>query len=86
MTRGLTLNRWNWSQEDNKWVYIERKDNGVVVFHYQVEPPKEFIELTTKINILNEKLVACKDPEENTKIFKEMMKISKRMQFMNNIC
>ena len=86
MVRGLTQNRWNWSEEDNKWVFIERKDNGMLVYHYQDEPPKEFTELTAKINELNKKLVACRDPEENKKIYKKMMKISKRMQFMNKMC
>lgn len=86
MTNGLTHNRWNWSQEENKWVYIESKDNGVLVFHYQEQPPKEFIELTAKINVLNKKLLACKDPEENARIFNEMIKISQRMQFMSKTC
>ncbi|GAH63785.1 unnamed protein product, partial [marine sediment metagenome] len=86
MVRELTRERWNWSQEDDKWVYIESKHNGKLVYHYQINPPKEFTELTSKIKLLNDKLVACKDPKENTRIFREMMRVSKRMQFMNNIC
>ena len=83
MARGFTPNRWNWSQEDNKWVFIESKDNGELVYYYQINPPKEFNELITKIKVLNDKLVVCKDPEENSKIFREMIKISRRMQFMS---
>ena len=86
MARELTINRWNWSQEDDKWVFIESNDNGQLIYHYQVNPPKEFTELISKINILNKKLVACKDPKENYKIFKEMMKVSKRMQTMSKTC
>ncbi len=86
MVRELTRNIWNWSQEDNQWVYVECKQNGKLVYHYQISPPKEFTELTSEIKVLNDKLVACKDPKENTKIFREMMKVSKRMQFMNKIC
>ena len=86
MTRGFTPNRWNWSQEDNKWVFIESKDNGELVYYYQANPPKEFTELTLKIKTLNEKLVACKDTKENYKIFREMMEVSKRMQFMSKKC
>lgn len=86
MAREFTLNRWNWSQEDDKWVYIESKDSGELVYYYQVNPPKEFNELTSKIKVLNDKLVACKDPKENYKIFREMMKISKRMQAMSRTC
>ncbi len=86
MTRGFTINRWNWSQEDNKWVFIESKDNGELVYHYQIKAPKQFTESIVKIKVLNDKLIACKDPEENSKIFKEMMKISKRMQFMGKTC
>lgn len=86
MVRELTVNRWNWSQEENKWVFIERKDNGKLLYHYQINPPKQFTESILKIKILNDKLVACKDPKKNAKIFREMMKISKRMQFMSKMC
>jgi hypothetical protein len=86
MVRELTHNRWNWSQEDDKWIFIERKKDGELVYHYQKNPPNEFTELTTKIKVLNDKLVACKDPQENSKIFKEMMSVSKRMQFMSKTC
>jgi len=86
LVRELTVNRWNWSQEDNKWVYIESKDNGKLEYHYQINPPKQFTESIAKIKVLNEKLVACKDPEENSEIFREMMKISRRMQFMSKLC
>ena len=86
MAREFTVNRWNFSQEDDKWVYIECKDNGELVYYYQVNPPREFTELTLKIKILNDKLVACKDSKENYKIFREMMELSKRMQFMSKKC
>jgi len=86
LARELTIDRWNWSQQDNKWVFIESNYNGELVYHYQVNPPKEFNELTSKIKVLNDKLVVCKDPKENSKIFREMMKVSKRMQFMSKTC
>ena len=86
MIRKLTQNRWNWSQKDQQWVFIEGGDNGTLVYHYQVNPPKEFTELTMKIKSLNDKLIICKDSEENSKIFSEMMKISKRMQSMGKNC
>ncbi len=82
MIRKLTQNRWNWSQRDQMWVFIECDVKGELIYHYQVKPPKEFTELTMKIKILNDKLIVCKDLEENSKIFDEMMKISKRMQNM----
>ena len=85
MVRELTQNRWNWSQKDLKWVFIESDDNGTLIYHYQVNPPKEFTEFSLKIKILNEKLIVCKDPRENSKIFSEMMKISKRMQSMDRV-
>jgi hypothetical protein len=86
MVRKLTPNRWNWSQKDNKWVFIESKDDGELVYYYQTNAPKEFNELILKIKVLNDKLIACKNPDENAKIFRQMMKISKRMQSMNRIC
>jgi len=86
LARELTVNRWNFSQEDDKWVFIESNDNGELVYHYQINPPNEFTELISKIKVLNDKLVVCKDPKENSKIFREMMKVSKRMQFMSKTC
>ncbi|MFX1316124.1 MAG: hypothetical protein ACFE9T_09695 [Promethearchaeota archaeon] len=82
MPRQLTPNRWNWCQEQGKWVYIELNEKGNKVYYYQIEPPKQFIDLTHKIKILNEKLQITNDHEENDKIFSEMMRISKRMQSM----
>ena len=82
MVRALTQNRWNWSQEKEKWVFVECDDNGTLIYHYQINPPKEFTELTMKIRTLNDILITCNDPKENSKIFSEMMKISKRMQSM----
>jgi len=82
MARQLTPNRWNWSQEDGKWVYIELTQEGHKKFYFQLEPPQEFVELTYKIKILNDKLITCNDPPENDRIFNKMMKISKRMQSM----
>lgn len=86
MARELSHNRWNWSQKDNQWVFIEVKDSGEIVHHYQLKPPKEFIELTIKIKDLNEKLILSKNPKDNEKLFNEMMKISKRMQNMGKNC
>ena len=86
MVREFTHNRWNWSQKDNKWVFIEVKDNGELVLYYQLKPPKEFTELAIKIKDLNEKLIICKNPKDNEKLFNEMMKISKRMQNMGKNC
>lgn len=81
MARKLSVDRWNWSEADGKWVYIELI-NGEKKYYYQLEPPKEFLDLTFKIKVLNDKLIACQDPRENHKIFDEMIKISKRMQSM----
>jgi len=82
MVRELSPNRWNWSQEDGKWIYIELNHKGEKIYHSQLEPPSEFKDLTMRIKILNEKLIVSGDPQENDKIFDEMMKISKKMQCM----
>jgi len=86
MVRELTQNRWNWSQKDQQWVFIEYDDSGTLTYSYQINPPKEFTDLTMSIKVLNEKLITCEDPSENSKIFNEMMKISKRMQSMSKSC
>jgi hypothetical protein len=80
--RKLSPNRWNWSEEDNKWVFIEPYKNGEYLYQYSIDPPKEFVELTYKIKILNEKMIVSTDPKESEKFFNKMMKISKRMQNM----
>ena len=85
MARELTPNRWNWSQQDRKWVFIKINESGEKEYYYRIKTPKEFNESILKIKILNEKLVVCKDPEENDKIFDEMMRISKKMQYMTNL-
>ena len=79
--RKFTLDRWNWSQKAEKWVYVTQR-NGKRRYIYQVEPPQEFIDLTMEMKKLNEKLMQIEDPEENKKVFKELMKISERMQSM----
>lgn len=75
-------NRWNYSQEDDEWIYIEVTEDGEKNYYCQKEPPAEFMELTMKIKDLNEKLIITKDIEENTRLFKEMTKITKRLQSM----
>ena len=85
MARELTPNRWNWSQKDGKWVFIKINENGEKICYYRLDPPEEFNELTLKIKNLNEKLIICKNSEDNDRIFDEMMKISKRMQSMGNL-
>ena len=82
MVRTFTVNRWNWSQKAEKWVYIELSKDGKKIYRYQIDPPQEFIDLTTNIKLLNDKLLKTTDPEENKRIFNELMKISKKMQAM----
>ncbi|MHA1273065.1 MAG: hypothetical protein ACTSQJ_07240 [Promethearchaeota archaeon] len=79
--RKFTLNRWNWSEKAGKWVYVSEK-NGKRRYSYQLEPPKEFMSLMDHFAKLNEKLMNTNNPDENTTIFKELMKITKRMQAM----
>jgi len=80
--RLFTINRWNWSQKAEKWVYIEITKEGKKKYYYQVDPPQEFIDLTLKMKSLNEKLLITTDPEVNSKIFSELMKVSQTMQEM----
>ncbi|NVM35644.1 MAG: hypothetical protein HWN81_08610 [Candidatus Lokiarchaeota archaeon] len=80
--RLFTPKRWNWSQKAEKWVYVEISKEGKKKYSYQVDPPQEFIELTLKMKNLNEKLLITTDPEENSKVFSELMKVSQKMQEM----
>jgi hypothetical protein len=80
--RLFTPNRWNWSQIAEKWVFVKIDKNGKRKYIYKIDPPPEFMELTRKMNKLNEKLLKAIDPEENAKIFNELMEISQKMQDM----
>lgn len=82
MARELSPNRWNWSQKDNQWVFIRIDGKGNKQVYFQAEPPEEFNKLILKINVLNDKLLLCKSPNKNQKIFNKMIKISRRMQSM----
>jgi len=80
--RKYTLDRWNFSDKTGKWVYVTKKKNGRRKYIYQLEPPPEFIELSTQIKEINEKILASKNQDEIERLYNEMMKISKKMQSM----
>lgn len=82
MSRKLTPNRWNWDDETKKWIFIKIHEDGRKIYHYRDDPPQEFLDLTMKLKKLNEKLIITRDNEENERLFKEMMKITKRIQNM----
>ena len=79
--RKYTLDRWNWSEREEKWDYLTKK-NGRRVYSYQVEPPEEFLKLTKKLDQINHKLLHEQDYEQNQKLYKEMMVIAEKMQAM----
>ncbi|MFO8018590.1 MAG: hypothetical protein R6U96_08140 [Promethearchaeia archaeon] len=78
------LNRWNWSEKAQKWVYVELDEDGNRKYKYQLEPPQQFVDLTMKIKKLNKKLMKTTDPQKNKKLYRELMKVSKKMQKMRN--
>lgn len=80
--RTYTLNRWNWSEKAKKWVYVQPGKNHTRSYYYKISPPQEFLFLTMKFKVLNDKLILTRDYEENLRIFRELMKITKRMQNM----
>ena len=79
--RKFTLNRWNWSERANKWVYVQNI-KGKRIYKYRKEPPIEFENLVLKLSELNHKLNATKDAEKKDRIFQEMMILSQKMQSM----
>ena len=81
MRRTYTINRWNWSEKAKKWVYVEMKGRKRH-YTYNLEPPKEFMDLTQELNKINKKLMVTEDPDQNKELFLELMEISKRMQNM----
>ena len=79
--RTYAIERWNWSDRAQKWVYVE-KNNGKRKYKYSLKPPPEFEELSLQIRNLNQKLMAETDPERNIALYKQLMLISQRMQAM----
>jgi hypothetical protein len=80
--RKYTLDRWNWSERAGRWVYVTLDKDGKRKYTYQIEPPKQFLELTMQIKKINEGLMGTNDPKENIRLFKQLMKISEKMQNM----
>jgi len=52
------------------------------MYHYQIEPPEEFIKYTMQIKEYNDQMLATEDLDENEKLFRKLMEISKSMQNM----
>ena len=77
------IDRWNWSEKANKWVFVSLKD-GQRVYKYQENPPEEFLELIRRIRILNKKLITEIDECKNAQIYKELMITSQKMQAMRS--
>ncbi|MHA1292444.1 MAG: HEAT repeat domain-containing protein, partial [Promethearchaeota archaeon] len=77
----LEPNKWNWSEEAKQWVYVDIID-GKKNLTYQLEPPQEFIKLSLELKNMNDKLMAAADVDEKLKIYKDLMKISEKMQKM----
>ena len=80
--RKYTLDRWNFSEKAGKWVYVTKRKNGRRIYYYQLKPPEEFIKYTMQIKKLNDQMLATEDLDENEKLFRELMEISKCMQNM----
>ncbi|MFW9881391.1 MAG: hypothetical protein ACFFG0_50650 [Candidatus Thorarchaeota archaeon] len=80
--RKYTVDRWNFSDKTGKWVYVTKDKNGKRKYIYQLEPPPEFVELSTQIKEINEKILATKNQDEIERLYDKMMKISKKMQTM----
>lgn len=72
---------WNWSDKEHKWVRVEIVE-GKKKYFYRGDPPKKFMDLNSKINKINKKLIESTDLKENRKYFKRLMKISQKMQSM----
>ena len=78
----LTPNRWNWCEEKGQWVFVEEDGEGRRNYHFQLEPPEEFIELNMKMKEINDKMIATSDVEKNQRLFEELMDISNKLQEM----
>ena len=83
LLRKYTLNRWNWSDKANKWVYVKKK-GGKRVYEYKAEAPTEFEECILEIHEINQKLLIEPDFAKQDALYRELMKISQRMQAMKS--
>ncbi|MBD3339117.1 MAG: hypothetical protein GF353_08405 [Candidatus Lokiarchaeota archaeon] len=83
--RKYPIDQWSYSERARKWVYVAKGKDGSRKYLYQKDPPEEFVKLSMQIKDLNRLLNATEKPEENERLFKKMMEISKKMQKMSNI-
>ncbi len=81
--RTYALERWNWSDKAQKWVFVQ-KSNGKRSYKYSIKPPPEFEELSFQIRNLNQKLMDEPDPEKNIELYKQLIVISQKMQAMRD--
>lgn len=79
--RTYGLDRWNWSQKAGKWVFVEIKGKKKI-YHYQIDPPREFTELSAKIKKVNEEMIVAQDDEKCEMLYTKLMKLSNQMQTM----
>ena len=79
--RTFAIERWNWSDRAQKWVYVQ-KHNGKRSYKYSIKAPPEFEKLSLKIKDLNQKLMVETDPEKNLALYNQLIAISQRMQTM----
>jgi len=77
----FTPERWNWSEREKKWVYVEIS-GGKTKYHYQTEPPDEFITISYELKRINNLIMESKDLEEKMKLFQQLMKLSRKMDSM----
>ncbi|TFF96638.1 MAG: hypothetical protein EU544_00270 [Promethearchaeota archaeon] len=79
------IDRWNWSERAQKWVYVELKD-GKRSYTYRKTPPEEFQNLNKQLKELNQQLLCVENHKNNIELFKQMMTLSQKMQEMRNSC
>ena len=79
--RTYTLDRWNWSEKAGKWVYVTKKGRKRI-YTYQLEPPPEFVELTKKLQLINQEIMASPDQDIKENLFRELQDIANNMQMM----
>jgi hypothetical protein len=63
-------------------VYVTKDKRGKRKYIYKIEPPATFIALTIEIKKINDILIKTEDPDENNRLFEQLIEISKKMQNM----
>ncbi len=81
--RKFGIDRWNWSEKAEKWVYVQIR-KGKRFYRYKDAPPKEFDNFTLELQDLNRNLLMETDYDKQMRLYRRLILLSRRIQNMKS--